>query len=246
MNFLITGGSRGLGRQLVLDMVSAGHGVAFTFLQDEAAAHSVEDEARGRSPGANCRSFKLDQRVPMEVEEVCSTILDEFEEIDALINNAAVNRNGLAVSISEDDWANVLDTNLSGPFYVSRQLLLHFLGQGHGRFIHISSVASNGASGQICYAASKAGLVGLSGTLAREYGRKGITSNVLVLGMLAGGMADDDASARSRSVWNEMCPLRREGHFSEVSDAVAYLASAGAAYVNGQEINLTGGMNWVP
>ncbi|KQO66334.1 hypothetical protein ASF22_20565 [Methylobacterium sp. Leaf87] len=180
------------------------------------------------------------------VEDVCSYIIDKFDGVDVLINNAGVNRNGLAMSVSDEDWKEVLDTNLSGPFYLSRQLLPCFLGQRRGRFIHMSSVASNGATGQICYAASKAGLAGLSGTLAREYGSRGITSNVLVLGMLAGGMSLKDASEDNRKTWKSLCPARREGDLGEVFGMVDYLASDAASFVNGQEVFLTGGMNWIP
>ncbi|TXN17238.1 SDR family oxidoreductase [Methylobacterium sp. WL122] len=245
MKYLVTGGSRGLGRRLVLDLIAGGHSVAFTFLSDEAAAEEVQSEGRRLGPSVACYAIKLDQRDPAMVEDVCSQIIDKFGGVDVLVNNAGINRNGLAVAVTDEDWNEVLATNLSGPFYLSRHLLPCFIGQRRGRFIHMSSVAGNGATGQICYAASKAGLVGLSGTLAREYGSRGITSNVLVLGMFAGGMSVLDASEDNRKNWKSLCPVRREGDLGEVFGTVSYLASDAASYVNGQEIFLTGGMNWV-
>jgi 3-oxoacyl-[acyl-carrier protein] reductase len=250
MNFLITGGSRGLGRQLVLDMVNAGHGVALTFRSDEAAAQATLAQAHLVSANLQCRAYRLDQRDCAAVESVCDEVLGDFGDIHALVNNAGVNQNSLAISTSDDLWQDILQTNLSGPFYLSRALLPHFLGNRSGRIIHISSVAMHGASGQACYAASKAGLIGLSGTLAREYGGRGVTSNVLLLGLLAGGMSSGAeagaASTANRETWRTLCPARREGELAEVSGLVAFLASQAASFVNGQAIAVNGGMDWVP
>jgi len=250
MNFIITGGSRGLGRQLVLDMIGAGHDVAFTFRADQAAAHETQALAGAISGERKCQGFQLDQRDPAAVDTVCDAVLDEFDDIQVLVNNAGINRNGLAVSVSDADWQETLQTNLTGPFLLSRSLVPHFLGARFGRLIHISSVAMHGASGQVSYSASKAGLIGLSGALAREYGARGVTSNVLVLGLMDGGMAGgsgaDAASDANRRTWNSLCPARREGGLSEVSGLVAFLASEGSAFVNGQAIGVNGGMDWIP
>jgi 3-oxoacyl-[acyl-carrier protein] reductase len=250
MNFLITGGSRGLGRQLVLDMIAAGHSVAFTYRSDEAAARATITQASLVDAGRQCRSYRLDQSCCAAVDSICDQVLEDFGDIQALVNNAAVNENGLAISTSEDRWQAVLQTNLSGPFYLSRALLPHFLGTRSGRIIHISSVAMHGANGQVCYAASKAGLIGLSGTLAREYGGRGVTSNVLLLGLLAGGMSNGAeagaASPVNRETWRKLCPVRREGKLAEVSGLVAFLASEAASFVNGQAIGVSGGMDWIP
>jgi len=246
MMYLITGGSRGLGKQLVLDLISHGSDVAFTYLVDRVAAEHVETQARQLRPGSLCRGFKLDQRISAEVELVYSAICDEVGSVDVLLNNAAVNRNSLALTLEDEDWINVLSTNLFGPFFLCRQILPDFLSKKRGRFIHISSVAMAGASGQIAYATSKSGLSGLSGTLAREYGRRGVTSNILVLGLLAGGMSESQASDDIRRNWNSLCPAGREGLFGEVSGAVRFLASDAASYINGAELHVTGAMDWVP
>jgi len=250
MNFLITGGSRGLGRQLVLDAIAAGHGVAFTFRSDETAAQATVAQASLIDVELQCRAYRLDQRDSAAVESVCDQVLEDFDDVQALVNNAGVNQNGLAISASNDQWQDILQTNLSGPFYLSRALLPHFLGRRSGRFIHISSVAMHGASGQVCYAASKAGLIGLSGTLAREYGGRGVTSNILLLGLLAGGMGSGEeasaASTANREIWRKLCPAGREGKLSEVSGLVTFLASEAASFVNGQAISVSGGMDWVP
>ena len=133
MNFLITGGSRGLGRQLVLDMIAAGHGVAFTYRSDETAAQATIAQASLVDTGRQCRSYRLDQSCCAAVDAICDQVLEDFGDIQALVNNAAVNENGLAISTTEDRWQTILQTNLSGPFYLSRALLPHFLGTRSGR-----------------------------------------------------------------------------------------------------------------
>jgi NAD(P)-dependent dehydrogenase (short-subunit alcohol dehydrogenase family) len=244
MNFFVTGGSGGLGRQLVLDLVKAGHSVAFTFMNGSEAATAVVAEAAVLAPGSRCQAFRLDQRKSGQVEDVCGRLVDEWETIDVLVCNAAINRGELLISVSDDEWHDIIETNLTGPFLLSRALIPHFIGERRGRIIFISSVAMHGATGIACYAASKAGLIGLSGTIAREYGRRGVTSNVLSLGLLGeAGMGVREMSAQSFEHWRSLCPAGREGHLDEVSGLILYLASDGAAFVNGQTIGVTGGLD---
>jgi 3-oxoacyl-[acyl-carrier protein] reductase len=253
MNFLITGGSGALGRALVLDALERGHNVAFTYHSNAESAAEISAEAARIAGAGVCRSYLLDQRDSASVDKVCSEVVNDFADVHVLVNNAAIERSKLAISVDDQEWNDILSTNLSGPFFLSRQLLPHFLGQGYGRFIHISSVTMRGANGQVCYASSKAGLIGLSGTLAREYGRRGITSNVLVLGFMEGGMtrqiATGDASEGLLELarfWREACPIGREGRFAEIVGLVAYLASNKASFINGQAISATGGLDWLP
>jgi NAD(P)-dependent dehydrogenase (short-subunit alcohol dehydrogenase family) len=246
MQFLITGGSRGIGATLVLEAVAAGHDVAFTYREHADRAGEVVEQAHRRWPGRRCLAYPLDVRDPAAVEEVGDSILNDLGGMDVVVNNAACNRLGLAATTSDEDWREVLETNLSGAFWVCRYFLPTFLAAGFGRFIHISSVGMHGMSGQAAYAASKAGLVGLSGTLGKEYGRKGITSNVLVLGYFETDMTREKLSADNRKLWDQLCPVGRTGQAPEVARAVLFLASAGAGFVNAQAIHLTGGMDWVP
>jgi NAD(P)-dependent dehydrogenase (short-subunit alcohol dehydrogenase family) len=244
MNFFVTGGSRGLGRQLVMDIVAAGHSVAFTYRSDPDAASSVEAAAKALAPDCRCLAFHLDQREVDEVDDVSARVIDEMGTIDALVCNAGINRRELLVSLSDEDWHDVIATNLTGPFLLSRAILPHFLAARRGRAIFVSSIAMHGGAGLASYAASKAGLVGLSGTIAREYGRRGVTSNVLMLGVLGGeGMAARDTTPEFTERWRDMCPTGREAHLNEVSGIVLYLASDGAAFVNGQTIGVTGGLD---
>lgn len=247
MRVFITGGSRGIGEQLVKSCIQAGHDVAFTYLTAKDKADAVVDAAleAAHYPAQRCCAWQMDVSNSAQVESVCDEILDNFDGIDVVINNAATIRIGIAATLPDKDWDDVLATNLSGPFYVSRFFLNEFLINGRGRFIHISSIARQGMSGQVAYCASKAGLVGLSTALAKEYGRKNITSNVLSLGFFETDMTKRYMSEDRIRFWHEFCPAGRMGKVPEIAAACLFLMSDAAAFINGQTINLTGGLDWM-
>jgi NAD(P)-dependent dehydrogenase (short-subunit alcohol dehydrogenase family) len=246
MVFFVTGGSRGIGAAIVLDAIRTGHDVAFTYLRRQEQALEVVEQARRLRPEGTCRAYQLDVRDSAAVEKVGDQVLDEFETVHAVVANAGVNLNNLAVSMSDEEWQTVIDTNLTGAFYVCRQFLPTFLGGGFGRIILISSIGAHGVSGQANYAASKAGLLGLSAALAKEYGRKGITSNVVVAGFFDTDMTREGMSEANRSFWLKYCPVGRVGELGEVSKAVLFLASDAASFINGQTLGVTGGLDWAP
>jgi NAD(P)-dependent dehydrogenase (short-subunit alcohol dehydrogenase family) len=242
MTFLITGGSRGIGKAIVLDAAKAGHNVAFTYTTKPDLAREVEAEAKTLAPNVQVKAYELDVRDSAKVDEVVDAVSCDFDTIDVLVNNAGINRLGMAMSMSDEDWKDVLDTNLTGAFYMVRAVLPHFLANGGGSFIHVSSIATYGISGQICYCAAKAGLLGLSRGLAKEYGPKNVRSNVLMLGLFDTDMVREGLSQDNREFWLKYCPLQRFGNVHEISQTCVYLASPAAGYMNGQEITLTGGL----
>ena len=242
MAFLVTGGSRGIGRGIVLDAARAGHDVAFTYATQSDAALEVVKEAEQAAPKAKVKAYELDVRRSSAVDEVVGQISDEFDSIDVLINNAGINRPGLAMSMSDEDWQDVIDTNLTGAFFMVRAVLPHFLANRKGSFIHVSSIATYGISGQISYCAAKAGLLGLSRGLAKEYGPKGVRSNVLMLGLFDTDMVREGLSQDNRDFWLKYCPCQRFGEVREISQICVYLASGAANFINGQELTLTGGL----
>lgn len=244
MNFFITGGSRGIGAGLVRDLTGAGHDVAFTYHSNRALAEALAAEVAAAHPDRTCRAYGLDVRDSAAVDAVCEQAQDDFEQIDSVVVNAAANHIGLALSTSDEDWRQVIETNLSGSFFLTRQFIPHFLANRCGRFIFMSSVAAHGMSGASAYAASKAGLLGLMKSIAKEYGPKGITSNALVLGYFKTDMTRDLAPPDQQDLWLKLCPVRRVGEIGEIAAAVQYLSSEGAAFVNGEALNLTGGLNW--
>ncbi len=246
MVFFVTGGSRGIGAAVVLQAVREGHDVAFTYHRNEAAAAAVAAEARVLRDGARVAAYPLDVGDSAAVEAVGEQVLEAFETVDVLVCNAGINVSNLVISMTDEEWESVLRTNLSGAFYVCRQFLPTLLANRFGRIVMISSLGAGGISGQANYSASKAGLVGLSGAIAKEYGRKGITSNVLVPGFVDTDMTREGMSARHEEFWMKYCPLGRMGERDEVAQVVTFLASKGASFINGQAIPITGGLDWAP
>jgi NAD(P)-dependent dehydrogenase (short-subunit alcohol dehydrogenase family) len=246
MVFFVTGGSRGIGAAIVLAAARSGHDVAFTYAQNEDAAVAVAATARQIRPEGRYRTYRLDVRNSGEVEAVGDRVLADFDSVEVVVANAGINKNNLVVSMSDEDWRSVIETNLSGAFYVCRQFLPTFLANRFGRIILVSSLGATGVSGQANYCASKAGLLGLSATLAKEYGRKGITANVVSPGFFETDMTRAGMSAANRQFWVQYCPLGRLGELPEIAELVTFLASPGGAYINGQEIRVNGGLGWAP
>ena len=246
MIFFVTGGSRGIGAAIVKDAVRAGHDVAFTYRTSEAEAKAVRDEARNLNTKARVLALPLDVRRSPDVERVTDTILDELGRVDVLVANAGININDLAANLSDEDWHDVIDTNLSGAFYCARHVLPQMVKNRFGRLLFVSSMGWTGVSGQVAYAASKAGLLGLSSTLSKEYGRRGITSNVIVPGFFETDMTSKDMSESNRKFWLQYCPLGRLGNLDELSELVLFLASRGGGFINGEAIHVTGGLDWAP
>lgn len=244
--WLVTGGSRGIGRGIVLDAAQAGHDVAFTYVSKPDLAQEVVAEAKRLAPSSHVRAYKLNVADSADVEETTEKIVNDFDTLDVVVNNAGINRPGMAMTMSDEDWRDVIDANLSGAFYVARATLPTFLANGGGLYIHISSIATYGISGQLSYCASKAGLLGLSAGLAKEYGSKKIRSNVLVLGLFESDMVRDGLSESNRRFWLQYCPAGRFGNIKEIAGTCLYLASPAASFVTGQVITLTGGLEHAP
>ena len=244
MKIFITGGSRGIGYTTMMMALERGHDVAFTYNNPATDVQKILDEAKRIAPNSMCKGYQLNVRNVDDVVRVTDAVLDDFDSIDTVINNAAINRNNLAFHMSDEEWHDVIDTNLNGAFYIIRQFLPVFLANRKGRFVSISSIAKDGISGQANYSASKAGLIGLSGTIAKEYGIKGITSNVVVPGMFETDMVKENLSDQLRGFWVQHCPAKRLGLLEEVAEVILFIGSDAASYVNGQTIEVNGGLDW--
>lgn len=246
MNLVITGGSRGIGRGIVLAAVRAGHDVVFGYRENVDAARRTCELAADLAPGRICQPVRVDQRSPEACEAFADAARGHLGEIRAVVCNAGINRDAMAFSMRDEAWREVIDTNLSGSFYVARAFLADLLASGAGRLVFIGSIVEGGASGQANYAASKAGLIGLSSSLAKEYGRKGLTSNVVTPGMFETDMTEQTLAPAHRAFWDQFCPLRRVGHTDEIAHAVLFLCSREASFINGATVPVTGGLGWSP
>lgn len=246
MNVFVTGGSRGVGEGIVRGLVAAGHDVGFTWREREDCAAALLGDLRAAFPERRIVAWQLDVRDPAAVDRVADAMLDQLGGVDAVVCNAGITQDQLLVQMSDQAWRDVIDTNLTGSFFVARRFVSELVGQRAGRIVFISSIARSGVSGQANYAASKAGLAGLSATIAKEYGRRGVTSNVLVLGVIDTGIARATLNGRFRKAAEELTPAGRFGTPEDVAAAVCFLLSDGAAFLTGQELGVNGGLEWGP
>ena len=243
----ITGGSRGIGRAIVLEFAKQGLPCAFTYCSNEEEALRTEELARAANSSVLIKGYKLDLRDLDAIETVADKAVDDFGSFNVLVSNAGIVKNAAAAIMSNEDWSDVVSTNLTGPFVLMRSFLMHFLSEKKGgRIIALSSIVREGGSGQAAYAASKAGLVGLVKSLAREYGPKGISSNIVAPGYIETDMTEKSADKRLKDFWVQFCPLKRTGTVEDVANLVYFLASPEGSFINGQVINVSGGLDYVP
>jgi len=246
VNFLVTGGSRGIGEAIALEAAGQGHGVAFTYLANAAQAADVERRAVDAGATGRVKAYQMDVKDSASVERAGDAILDDFDSIEVVVSNAGINRPNLLVQMDDEEWDEVIRTNLTGAFYVARYFIPSMLSRRFGRFILISSLGYRGITGQANYCASKAGLHGLAWAIAKEYGRRGITANVVVPGVFDTDMTREGLSTANKDFWIQYCPAGRMGNLSELSQLVTFLASDAAGFINGQEIPINGGLDWAP
>lgn len=233
---LVTGASRGIGRAIAERLVSDGATVIGTATSDKGA------EAISEYLGKNGKGIALNVTDSTSIETALNTIRAEFGEIDILINNAGITRDNLLMRMKDDEWQDILDTNLTSVFRLSKAVMRAMMKKRHGRIITIGSVVGTmGNAGQTNYAAAKAGIIGFSKSLAREVASRGITVNVIAPGFIETDMTraltDEQRSGILSSV-----PANRLGEAKEIASAAAFLASDEAGYITGETLNVNGGM----
>jgi len=237
---LVTGSSRGLGRATALTLAARGHAVAVHYVRGEAAAAEVV--AAIAATGGRAEAFGADVADPDACTELVKRVIDTFGRLDVLVNNAGVTRDTLALRMRREDWQLVIDTDLSSAFFLAKTALRGMLRAGWGRIVNVSSVvALMGNVGQANYVAAKAGLLGLTKALAREYAGKGVTVNAVAPGFIESDMTDA-LPAELRAAYLNQIPAGRFGRPDEVAAAIAFLVSDEAAYINGQTLTIDGGM----
>ena len=236
---MVTGASRGIGRACALELARAGRRVALGARQMD-KLEEVAAEIRGA--GGEAFPVALDLASHDSIKEAFGRVAKEFGRIDILVNNAGITRDGLALRMKRDDWESVLATNLSGAFYCIQQVMSPMLKERWGRIINIVSlVGQAGNAGQVNYVASKAGLIGVTKSLAQELGSRTITVNAVAPGFIETDMTaglKDELKEKMR----QQVPLGRFGKAEDVAAAVRFLASDEAGYITGHTIDVNGGM----
>ena len=233
---LVTGASRGIGKACAIELAKAGYDIAVNFAGNEEAANKTVDEIKAL--GVDAAAFKFDVSNQEAAAKGVEAVLEKFGRIDILVNNAGITRDGLFMRMSAENWDAVINTNLSSAFYVSQPVVKVMMKQRSGAIINMSSVVGvSGNAGQANYSAAKAGLIGLTKTLAKELSSRGIRVNAIAPGFINTDMTKD----LDTSKFTDFIPLKRLGEPEDIAKAVKFLA-ADSDYITGQVLEVDGGL----
>ena len=235
---LITGGSRGIGRAIVLAMAAEGADIAFTYLQRKDSADEVAHEVENM--GRRCMAIQADASDYHTTEQVVNSVLETFGQIDILVNNAGITRDSLLMRMDESQWDTVITANLKAAFNFCKLVSTHMMRRRSGSIINISSVVGLfGNAGQCNYAASKGALISLTKSLSKEIGPRGVRVNSIAPGFIMTEMTQA-LPDEVRAQWVQDIALRRAGEPEDVANVAVFLASDKAAYITGEVINVSG------
>lgn len=237
---IITGATRGIGKGVAEVFAKNGANIAFTYVSSDEKAKAFEAELNGM--GIKAKGYKSNAADYAAAEKFINDVVEEFGQIDAIVNNAGITRDGLLMRMSEENWDDVMNINLKSVFNITKCALRTLLKQRSGSIINMSSVVGiEGNPGQSNYAASKAGVIGFTKSIAQELGSRNIRCNAVCPGFIETEMtADLDEAVKAK--WMEDIPLKRGGTPEDVANACLYLASDLSTYVSGQTLNVCGGM----
>jgi len=237
---IVTGGSRGIGKHISLAFATAGYNVVINYNKSRESAEQLCEEIKKH--GVDSLAVKADVSSFEESQKLVETAIEHFKKIDVLINNSGVVKDNLILRMKEEDFDSVIEVNLKGTWNMCRHISGHLLKNREGKIINITSVvALIGNPGQSNYVASKAGIIGLTKTLAKEMGSRNITVNAVAPGFIETEMTNELPS-EVQDTYLKQIPLKRFGKASEVADLCVFLASSKADYITGQTISVNGGM----
>tara|TARA_B100000767_G_scaffold136190_2_gene129068 strand:+ start:93 stop:839 length:747 start_codon:yes stop_codon:yes gene_type:complete len=237
---IITGATRGIGREIAIEFAKQGAHIAFTYSSSVEAAKTLELELKNL--GINAKGYQSDAANFEAAQELAKEILKEFGSIEVLINNAGITKDNLLLRISEDDFDKVIDVNLKSVFNMTKALIRPMMKQRSGSIINMSSIVGlKGNAGQSNYAASKSGIIGFSKSVALELGSRNVRSNVIAPGFIETEMTGklDETIVQS---WRDSIPLKRGGTPKDIANACVFLASDMSSYITGQTLSVDGGM----
>lgn len=239
---IITGGSRGIGKATALELAENGYDIWLNYKSNTEQAQKVKDEIQAK--GKNCELIAFDVSSSDEVKDKLKPKIEkldtENERISVLVNNAGIIKDNIFHWLTQEEWEDVINTNLNGFYYVTKCVIDHMLKNRHGNIINISSISGLiGNFGQTNYSASKAGIIAASKTLAKEVARSNIRVNVVVPGLIK---TDMSVEMQKNKEMKKLIPMRRLGKPEEISGVVSFLVSDKASYITGSVINATGGL----
>lgn len=238
---LITGASRGIGEAIAKKYAEHGAQIAFTYLSSEARARQLENDLRSNTSKAV--AYRSNAALFSEAEKLVNDVLAEFGKIDIVVNNAGITRDNLLLRITEEQWDDVINTNLKSVYNITKHVIKPMMKQRNGSIINMSSVVGvSGNPGQSNYAASKAGILGFTKSMAQEMGSRNIRCNAIAPGFIETEMTDTLAEDVKKEFMKSI-PMGRYGTAEEVANLCLFLGSDLSAYINGQVINICGGLN---
>ena len=238
---LITGGTRGIGYSIAKRFAAEGCNVAFTFVNSEDKAKELENELN--AAGVKAKAYKSNAGIYSEAEKLVDDVVKDFGAVDVLVNNAGITKDNLILRMTEEQWDEVIAANLKSVFNLTKHVSKIMLRQKHGSIINLSSiVGEKGQAGQSNYAASKAGIIGFTKSIADEFGSRSIRCNAIAPGFIETDMTNVLSEELKKSIL-EKIPMGRMGKADEVANAAVFLASDLSTYVSGQVLSVCGGMN---
>ncbi len=238
---IVTGGSRGIGEAIARKLSANGAQVAFTYLSSEEKAKALEDEL---AKNGKAKSYKSNAASYSESESLINEVLKEFGKIDILVNNAGISKDNLLLRLSEDQWNDVIQTNLNSVYNMTKQVIRPMMKARSGSIINMSSIIGmKGNAGQSSYAASKAGIIGFTKSIAAELGSRNIRCNAIAPGFIETDMTQYLKEGEAAKAFLDKIPLGRFGQSGEVANVTLFLASELSSYITGQVISTCGGLN---
>jgi len=238
----VTGGSRGIGKEIVNSLAILGYSVAFTYNENKTISEEYAKDLS--SKGFSVAAFNMNQSNRLSIQQCINQVHGKFDQsISVLINNAAIAQEKPFNTISDEDWKNMLKTNLQGPFMLIQEVLPDMMRNKFGRIINITSIGGQwGGFNQVHYAASKAALINLTQSIAKIYSQYGLTSNAIAVGLVQTKMSDKELNSEAGKQKVINIPIGRIGTLEEIANTVTFLCSEEASYITGQTINVNGGM----
>ncbi len=238
---LITGATRGIGRGIAIEFAKQGANIAFTYLSS--AQHAIELENDLKTHGINAKGYQSDASDYVQAEELINNITTDFGGLEIVVNNAGITKDGLLLRMNAQQWQQVIETNLNSVFNITKHASKILIKNRKGSIINMTSIVGRqGNAGQANYAASKAGIIGFTQSIAKELGSRNIRTNAIAPGFIVTEMTGE-LKAEVIEQWKKSIPLQRGGTPQDVANLAVFLASDMSTYINGQTINVCGGLH---